>query len=133
MAGLNYFLTHDSRGSSGKGLIGEKKDVKVWLGWLELYANGDVESIETPIGFIPKFDDLNKLFAGISKEYTKDTYSMQFSLYIDKIVSRIDLQTEAYKKEENIPAKLYQVYEKQKKELLALKDKKGAVVKPQDL
>ena len=54
MAGLNYFLTHENRGSSGKGLLGEKKDVKVWLGWLELYANGDVEAIETPIGFIPQ-------------------------------------------------------------------------------
>ncbi len=133
MAGLNYFLTHESRGSSGKGLIGEKKDVKVWLGWLELYANGDVASIGTPIGFIPKYDDLKKLFAGIGKEYSQDTYTMQFSLYIDKIVSRIDLQSEAYKKEENTPVMLFKVYEKQKKELLALKDKKGAIVKPQEL
>ncbi|MDD4527598.1 MAG: phosphoenolpyruvate carboxykinase (GTP) [Candidatus Margulisbacteria bacterium] len=133
MSGLNYFLTHDNRGSSGKGLIGEKKDVKVWLGWLELYSHGDVSSIQTPIGFIPKYEDLKKLFVGIGKDYSQETYTMQFSLYIDKIISRIDLQTEAYNKEENIPVKLYEVYEKQKEELLALKAKKGAIVKPQDL
>jgi len=47
LAGLNYFLTHANRGGCGKGLLGEKRDVHVWLGWLELYAHGDVEAIET--------------------------------------------------------------------------------------
>ena len=46
MAGLNYFLTHENRRSSGSGLLGEKKDVKVWLGWLERYVHGEVEAIE---------------------------------------------------------------------------------------
>jgi phosphoenolpyruvate carboxykinase (GTP) len=128
MAGLNYFLTHENRGSSGKGLLGEKKDVKVWLGWLELYANSDVDAIETPIGFVPKYDDLKKLFDGIGKEYPKSLYDMQFSLYIDNMVKRLDLQTEAYGKEENLPVQLFKVYEKQKKELLALKEKFGSVV-----
>jgi phosphoenolpyruvate carboxykinase (GTP) len=132
MAGLNYFLTHENRDSSGKGLIGEKKDVKVWLGWLELYANNDVSSLETPIGFIPKYEDLQKLFLDIGKQYDEKTYSMQFSLYIDKIISRIDIQIEAYKKEENLPKKLFEVYESQKRELLELKVKKGAIVSPQD-
>ena len=36
MAGLNYFLTHEARGGSGKGLLGEKRDVHIWLDWLEL-------------------------------------------------------------------------------------------------
>jgi len=128
LAGLNYFLTHENRGGSGKGLLGEKKDVKVWLGWLELYANGDVEAIETPLGFIPKYEDLKKLFDGIDKEYPKSLYDMQFALYVDNIIKRIDLQTEAYSKEKNLPSQLFKVYEKQKAELLALKEKFGAVV-----
>ena len=133
MAGLNYFLTHENRGGSGSGLLGEKKDVKVWLGWLELYANGDVDAIETPIGFIPKYEDLKKLFDGIKKEYPKSLYDMQFALYVDNIVKRIDLQTEAYSKEENLPPQLFKVYEKQKAELLALKEKFGAVVSVEQL
>ncbi|WP_321990851.1 phosphoenolpyruvate carboxykinase (GTP) [Marispirochaeta aestuarii] len=133
LAGLNYFLTHENRGGSGKGLLGEKKDVKVWLGWLELYANGDVEAIETPIGFIPKYEDLKKLFDGIDKEYPKSLYDMQFALYVDNIIKRLDLQTEAYSKEKNLPAQLFKVYEKQKAELLALKEKFGAVVSVEQL
>ncbi len=128
MAGLNYFLTHQNRGGSGSGLLGEKRDVKVWLGWLELFANGDVKAIDSPIGYLPYYADLKKLFDSIGKEYPKSLYDMQFALYIDNIVSRIDAQTEAYRKEENIPARLFEIYQKQKAELLALKDKHGPVV-----
>lgn len=128
MAGLNYFLNHENRGGEGTALLGEKKDVKVWLGWLELFAHGDVEAIETPIGNLPKYDDLASLFKTIDKEYPKSLYNMQFALYIDKIVARIDLQREAYSKEAKIPQTLFDVYGSQKKELLALKEKYGAIV-----
>ena len=128
MAGLNYFLTHEARGGEGSGLLGEKRDVKVWLGWLELWANGDVDAIETPIGFVPKYEDLKDLFAGIDKEYPKELYDKQFAFYVDNIIGRIDLQEEAYKKEENVPAKLFEVYEEQRAGLEALKAKYGSIV-----
>ncbi len=134
MAGINYFLTHESRGGNGKGLLGEKKDVHVWLGWLERYAHGDVEGIETPIGLIPRYEDLKKLFSeAIDKEYSEDLYTMQFSLYVDNIIARLDLQTEAWKKEENVSQVLFDIYGGQKAALEALKAEKGAIVKPQDL
>ncbi|MEE4240747.1 MAG: phosphoenolpyruvate carboxykinase (GTP) [Desulfopila sp.] len=133
IAGLNYFLTHGNRGGSGKKLLGEKKDVKVWLGWLELFANGDVGAISTPIGMLPRYEDLKKLFTDIGKEYPKTLYSSQFALYIDNIIKRIDLQREEYSKEANIPQQLFEVYAKQKEELLALKEKFGAVVAIDDL
>ncbi len=128
IAGLNYFLTHAARGSDGSGLLGEKRDVKVWLGWLELYAHGDIGAIETPIGFIPRYTDLKTLFDGIGKEYPKSLYDMQFAFYIDNIIGRIDLQQAAYKKEENVPAQLYEVYQEQREGLEALKAKYGPVV-----
>ncbi|PID74373.1 MAG: phosphoenolpyruvate carboxykinase (GTP) [Desulfobacterales bacterium] len=128
MAGLNYFLTHENRGGDGSGLLGEKKDVKVWLGWLELFAHGDVEAITTPIGLLPKYDDLRTLFAGIGKEYPKALYDMQFAIYVDKIIARIDLQREAYSKEADIPETLFAVYTKQKEELLELKKEHGSIV-----
>ena len=133
MAGLNYFLTHGNRGGEGKKLLGEKKDVKVWLGWLELYSHGDVQAITTPIGMIPKYEDLKPLFDGIGKEYPRSLYDMQFSIYVDNIVKRIDLQNEEYSKEKGIPAKLFDIYKKQKADLLALKDKFGGVILPANL
>jgi phosphoenolpyruvate carboxykinase (GTP) len=133
MAGLNYFLTHGARGGEGDELLGEKRDVKVWLGWLELRAQGEVEAIETPIGFIPQYEDLKKLFAEIDKEYPKELYDKQFALYVDNILARIDLQEEAYRKEKNVPAKLFEVYAEQRKELEALKAKYGPIVSVEQL
>lgn len=134
IAGLNYFLTHEGRGGNGKGLLGERKDVHVWLGWLELYAHGDVDGIETPIGMLPKYEDLKKLFAEkIQKEYPEELYTMQFSLYVDNIIGLIDLQIEAWQKEEGVGSTIFDIYEAHKTALEALKAEKGAVVKPQEL
>ena len=134
MAGLNYFLTHEARGGTSKKLLGEKKDVKVWLAWLERKAYKDVASIETPIGKLPLFDDLKSLFKSIiDKAYPLDLYNQHFSLYIDNIVSRIDLQLEAYGKEEKIPERLFTILRKQRKELLLLRETHGPVVSPDQL
>ena len=134
MAGLNYFLTEEARGGTSKKLLGEKRDVKVWLAWLERHAHNDVGYIKTPIGNLPKFDDLKDLFQSIiNKEYTEDLYLKQFSLYIDNIVAKIDLQMEAYEKESNIPGKLFEVLKEQRKGLMALRDKYGPIVKPSEL
>ena len=134
LAGLNYFLTHEARGGNGSGLLGEKRDVRMWLGWLELYAHGDVDALETPIGFIPGYEDLKDLFETvIGKKYPKELYVRQFSFYIDNIVGRIDLQREAYGGEENLPRRLFEIYDKQKEALLSLKEKFGPVVAPENL
>ena len=134
MAGLNYFLTDEARGGTQKKLLGEKKDVKVWLAWLDRRAHNDVEAIRTPIGDIPRYDDLNKLFQSIiDKAYPEDLYQRQFSLYIDKIISRIDLQIEAYNKEKNIPKTLFKVLNEQREGLMSLRDKFGAIVTPSEL
>ncbi|MCX5880998.1 MAG: phosphoenolpyruvate carboxykinase domain-containing protein, partial [Deltaproteobacteria bacterium] len=134
MAGLNYFLTHEARGGEGKKLLGEKRDVKVWLAWLERRANLEVDAIETPIGFIPRYGDLKDLFKSvIDKDYSEDLYVRQFSLYVDNIVSRIDLQFGAYAKGTNIPQKLFDILNCQRNALLALKDIFGPVVLPVQL
>jgi len=134
LAGLNYFLTHEARGGDSKKLLGEKRDVKVWLAWLERKAHNDVESIDTPIGYLPLYKDLKLLFDTIiGKEYTQDLYDRQFALYIDNIVARIDLQTEAYSKEENLPQTLFEVLEEQRQGLIALREKFGSIVRPEQL
>jgi len=134
LAGLNYFLTDAARGGTSQKLLGEKRDVKVWMAWLERRAHEEVEAIETPIGYLPKYKDLNDLFSSkIDKEYPQDLYVKQFSLYLDHIIARIDLQIEAYGKEANIPVKLFEVLNEQKEGLLILKNKYGSVVTPSQL
>ncbi len=134
MAGLNYFLTHEARGGESKKLLGEKRDVKVWLSWLERRAHKEMDVIKTPIGGLPKYEDLKALFRSIiDKDYPEELYVKQFSLYVDNILSRIVLQTEAYGKESNVPQQLFDVLKEQQKGLMALKAKFGSIVTPAEL
>jgi phosphoenolpyruvate carboxykinase (GTP) len=133
MAGLNYFLTDGARGGTGDGLLGEKRDVKVWLGWLQSMAHGDVDGIDTPIGHIPRYEDLRALFAAIGKDYPEELYNQQFAFYVDNMLGRIDLQEDAYRKERNIPARLFTVYAEQREGLESLKAKYGSIVSVQQL
>ncbi len=83
---------------------------------------------------MPKYDDLKRLFKErIDKEYPQDLYDKQFSLYIDNIVARIDLQEEAYSKEQHIPTRFFDILKKQRAELMALKEKYGPIVTPDQL
>ncbi|MCF8113584.1 MAG: phosphoenolpyruvate carboxykinase (GTP) [Desulfotignum sp.] len=134
MAGLNYFLTEKSRGGDTDRLLGEKKDVKVWLAWLERYAHHDVDSIKTPMGNLPLYQDLVSLFEKIiDKPYSKDLYDRQFSLYVDHIIARIELQEAAYAKEDSIPDRLFEILARQKEELQAWKRTKGTIILPDDM
>ncbi|MFH1976529.1 MAG: phosphoenolpyruvate carboxykinase (GTP) [Pseudomonadota bacterium] len=134
MAGLNYFLTEKARGGTSNKLLGEKRDVKVWLGWLERKVYDEVVAIETPIGEIPGYEDLKKLFRDlIGKDYPESLYVKQFSLYVDNIIAMIDLQIDAYGKEKEIPGKLFEVLNEQRGQLLNLKQIFGSVVTPADM
>ncbi|PIE61273.1 MAG: phosphoenolpyruvate carboxykinase (GTP) [Desulfobacterales bacterium] len=131
MAGLNYFLTDKARGGHSNTLLGEKRDVKVWLAWLERYAHNEMTALYTPIGNMPKYEDLKVLFKEIiDKEYPRALYDKQFSLYVDNIIDRITLQEDAYRKEKNIPETLFTILAEQKKELVTLKEQQGTVVLP---
>ena len=134
MAGLNYFLTEEARGGTTKKLLGEKKDVKAWLAWLERKAHGDVDAIETPIGLIPKYEDLKQLFQEkVEKAYSEALYIKQFSLYTKNIIARLDLQIQAYGKEEGIPARLFDILKEQRVGLVDLQEKYGEVITPSQL
>jgi len=134
LAGLNYFLTHQARGGEGSGLLGEKRDVKVWLTWLAKRSHDTVDAIDTPIGFIPLFEDLQALFATIiDKKYSRELYDRQFSIYVDKIMDRINLQREAFAKETDLPEKLFEVYDEWERGLSELKKRFGSVITPDQL
>ena len=52
---------------------------------------------------------------------------------MDNILARVDLQTEAYKKEDRVPETLFEVLTAQKEGLTTLKEKYGAIVTPEQL
>lgn len=135
LASLNYFLTDAARGGATPKLLGEKRDVRVWLTWLARLANKEVAGMKTAIGVIPTYDEIQSIFNELipDKNYSKELYDKQFSLYIDNILARIDMQVEAYTKEINVPSIYFETQARKKARLEELKASKGSIVLPDDL
>ena len=135
LASLNYFLTEAARGGDSNKLIGEKRDVRSWLTWLARLAKGEVTGIKTALGIIPTFEEIKGIFDELmpDKGYSKETYDKQFSLYVDKLIDRIDMQVEAYKKEANVPDIYFEIQATKKARLEELRAAKGAIVTPDQL
>lgn len=83
---VNYFL----KGKDGKYLNGVK-DKHVWLKWMEMRVNGEAGAIKTPVGYMPKYDDLKILFKDVlGKDYSREDYNEQFKLRIPECIDKID-------------------------------------------
>ena len=90
--GTNYFLKDEN----GKFLNG-KLDKKVWILWADGRVNGEYEAIETPVGKIPKYEDVKNLFKKeLAKDFTKEEYDKAFSIKIDKYLEKMDRMVKAF-------------------------------------
>ncbi|MCF2141754.1 MAG: phosphoenolpyruvate carboxykinase (GTP) [Candidatus Lokiarchaeota archaeon] len=127
----NYFL----KDADGK-YLNTKLDKKVWLLWAEGRVHGDYDGIETPIGVIPKYDDLRSLFAAVfdGRIYSKEEYNAQFSLKIDRYLAKYDRMEALFKDEPEMPDEFWNELERIRSQLHALKDNKGkSIILPEEL
>ena len=121
----NYFLKHEDRYTN------EILDKKVWVLWAEGRVHGDYDGIETPIGYLPKHEDLRALFRQVfDKEYTKEDYETQFSIKVENYLAKIGRMEDIFREEPNMPEEFWKVLNRQKGELEALKEKTGRSVLP---
>lgn len=119
----NYFLKEKGE------FLNSKLDKKVWLKWMEGRVHDEYKAIETPIGFIPEYEDLKRLFKIVfNKEYSKEDYEKQFSIRIKKLVERLDRIEKVYKEEENIPEIFHKHTEQQRERLIEAREKFGKEV-----
>jgi len=121
----NYFLKNEQ----GK-YCNSKLDKKVWILWAEGRVNGEYEAIETPVGRIPKYEDLKNLFKQhLNTDYTKEEYNEQFAIRISKYLEKMDRMTEAFSHIQMPPAFATEL-ENQIKRLQAAKAVYGEVATP---
>lgn len=124
---VNYFL----KNKDGKYITG-MEDKRVWIKWMELRVNDDVEAIKTPAGYIPKYEDLKRLFSEVlDKNYREEDYTRQFTLKIPENLAKIKRIINIYKiKAPDTPAALFRVLEEQKKRLQEARVKYGNYIAP---
>ncbi|MHA1339804.1 MAG: phosphoenolpyruvate carboxykinase (GTP) [Promethearchaeota archaeon] len=90
----NYFLKENGK------YLNDKLDKKVWVLWAEGRVHGEYDAIKTPVGYIPKYDDLKQLFKEVlNKEYKKEDYKKQFTIRCRKILEKLDRMKEHFKRE----------------------------------
>ena len=121
----NYFLKHEGEYTN------EKVDKKVWVLWAEGRVHGEYDAIRTPVGYLPKYEDLEALFKLIfDKYYPEEDYNLQFSLRLDKLLEKVARMEEIYRPEPNMPEEFWKILNQQKADLKALKAKTGKSVVP---
>ncbi|MFH1409447.1 MAG: phosphoenolpyruvate carboxykinase (GTP) [Nanoarchaeota archaeon] len=125
----NYFLKADGK------FLNEKVDKKIWLMWMEGRVHGDFKAIESPIGFIPTYDDLKSLFKEIfDRDYSKIDYIQQFSIRIMHLLEMLDRIEEIYKQESDVPEMFHIHLEEQRVRLNSAKAKFGKeIISPFEL
>jgi phosphoenolpyruvate carboxykinase (GTP) len=124
---VNYFLK-DNNGN----YLNEKTDKRVWLKWMELRVHKEAKTINVGTGFIPKYEDLKKLFKDVlGKDYRQEEYIKQFTLRVPENISKIDRIIKIYNElDSEVPDILFKILEEQKSRLESLKNKKGEYISP---
>jgi phosphoenolpyruvate carboxykinase (GTP) len=98
---------------------------------MELRVHHEVEAIEVPTGWIPKYEDLKKLFEKhLNKTYSEGDYVKQFTLRIPEQLAKIDRIVKIYRSIPDTPSRLFEVLEDQRMRLLGAKEKLGDYVSP---
>lgn len=125
----NYFLKEDGR------YLNEKVDKKVWLMWMEGRVHNEYRAIETPIGLIPRYEDLATLFRRIfNRDYKQEDYEKQFAIRVVKLLERLDRVEKIYQQEENVPESFWREIMGQRERLLEARKISGKdVISPFEL
>jgi len=124
---VNYFL----KGKDGN-FLNEKVDKGVWLKWMELRIHNEVNAIKTPVGFIPKYEDLKRLFKEVlNKEYSMEAYNDQFKIRVPELLAKIDRIENVYNtKVPDTPQILFEKLAEERERLNKAKAEFGEYITP---
>ena len=124
---VNYFLRSDNG-----AYLCSIEDKHIWFKWMQLRVCDKTDALITPMGLIPLYSDLKKLFKQhLHKDYTSDDYVQQFTLRIKENLAKIDRVVNIYKQNvPNAPKILFTILDEQRKRLNAFEDKYGSYISP---
>jgi phosphoenolpyruvate carboxykinase (GTP) len=125
--GVNYFL-RDKKGN----YLNTHKDKHIWIKWIELRIQNEVGVLKSPTGYLPKYNDLQRLFSQIlHKDYQKKDYIKQFTVRVPENLTKIERVKEFFQeKVTDTPVELFQVLNQQYKRLLEARETFGDYISP---
>ncbi len=126
--GVNYFL----KDKEGK-FVNSIQDKHVWIKWMELRVHGEVEAMRSPTGYLPKYEDLRRLFSKVlNKDYELEDYVRQFTIRVPENLGKIERVQRFY--QENVsdtPLELFGILYMQRGRLLQAKASFGDYISPE--
>jgi phosphoenolpyruvate carboxykinase (GTP) len=127
---VNYFLKNEN-GQYLNGIL----DKMVWVMWAEGRAHGEFETIDTPIGYLPKYEDLKKLFQlYLARDYKREDYEIQFSLRLNRLLEKLDRIEEVFSREDNMPEFFWEILDTEREKLKGMQAQYGKnIIKPSEL
>ncbi|MFW6189961.1 MAG: phosphoenolpyruvate carboxykinase (GTP) [Planctomycetota bacterium] len=125
--GVNYFLKDEDG-----GYLNAKTDKHIWVKWMELRANGDVEAVETPTGLIPVYEDLRRIFSDLhDKPYSTEDYVEQFATRVPEHLEKIERIEHIYREQvEDAPERIFEVLQAQRQRLEDARAEHGDLISP---
>ncbi|MCW4044314.1 MAG: phosphoenolpyruvate carboxykinase (GTP) [Candidatus Bathyarchaeota archaeon] len=127
--GVNYFLRERGNGK----FLNDIQDKHVWIKWMELRVHNEVEAIKSPTGYLPKYEDLRKLFKQVlDKDYSKEAYDQQFTIRVPENLAKIERVQRFY--QENVsdtPLELFGILYLQRERLLEAQKRFGDYIPPE--
>ena len=128
--GVNYFLKEVGVDK----YLNSPQDKHVWIKWMELRVHKEVGALKTPTGYIPKYEDLRKLFKQVlGKNYAKEDYNKQFTIRVPENLAKIERVQRFY--QENVtdtPLEMFGILYMQRERLVAAKEMYGDYISPEN-
>ena len=126
----NYWLLD----SNGK-YLNSRLDKAVWIKWMELRVHDEAGTIKAPTGWIPKYEDLRRLFRQVlDKHYRREDYVRQFTIRIPENLAKLDRIERIYRQDiSDTPSIVLDVLCEQRKRLEALRAARSEYVSPLEL
>ncbi len=127
--GVNYFLKDKDNGK----YVNSPQDKHVWIKWMEQRIHDELEAIKTPTGWIPKYEDLRRLFKEVlEKDYPKEDYIKQFTIRVPENLAKIERVQRFY--QENVsdtPLELFGILYLQRERLNKARINLGDYISPE--
>ena len=74
-----------------------------------------MEGYATPIGIIPRYEDLRELFTKeLQEDYTREQYEKQFVIRVPELLEKLQIVSDFYQKEEEshpVPQEIFKMIE----------------------
>jgi phosphoenolpyruvate carboxykinase (GTP) len=124
---VNYFL----RDQDGRFLTG-KLAKKVWLHWAELRVHGEVDALRSPLGYIPRYEDLEPMFREyLDEDFSRELYTELFKFRIDPWVAKLNRAIQFYEKTApDCPETFFKAWKAAIEKLQQAKAKYGPLIEP---